>query len=480
MNRTIKIDPKPLFKLSPYLYMQFMEPLGTADTSVDAAWDFVHNRWRPELMEAVQYLKPTMVRWGGCFASYYRWKEAVGAFEERKPMLNLAWDGLYSNHVGTKEIISFCREVASEPLLVVNMESDGRMNWAYPAPGMDRLGTKEEAAEWVDYCNNPDNPLRRSHGDSEPYQVKYWQIGNETSYDPNGFDRDTAARKTSEFAKAMKKADPSIKLIAWGDDGWAARMCEEAGEDIEYLAFHHHFDSGLKDSPLYGTEYRKDPALTWEHLMHAYRSLESKLDSMREQVKPFGKKIVMTEGHFALPGRNRCEVLSSWAAGVSYARCMNTQARNGDILDIATMSDFFGNRWQVNSIMIPTPVRNYKPYLQPVAWVAALFRHHSGEDGIRVIGPSELDITASRTGNKLFLHLVNTSMTESHEIDFEIEGMTIEGGTAYEIASDPMLEITELIPDVFKPVEKAIEGKSWQIPPASVTAIELNVSKVRG
>ena len=35
----IVIDPEPRFPLSPYLYMQFMEPLGTTDGSVAAAWD---------------------------------------------------------------------------------------------------------------------------------------------------------------------------------------------------------------------------------------------------------------------------------------------------------------------------------------------------------------------------------------------------------------------------------------------------------
>jgi len=40
------IDPAPRFELSPYLYMQFMEPLGTTDGSVAAAWDFGRDRWR--------------------------------------------------------------------------------------------------------------------------------------------------------------------------------------------------------------------------------------------------------------------------------------------------------------------------------------------------------------------------------------------------------------------------------------------------
>lgn len=392
-------------------------------------------------------------------------------------MLNLCWDGLFSNQVGTREFVHFCRYIGAEPLIGVNMESDGRMHWAYPVPGMCRTAGPEEAAEWVDYCNNPDNAMRRAHGDVEPYSVRYWQIGNETSYDPNGFDCETAARRTLAFARQMREVDPSIKLIAWGDSGWAQRMCEIAGEEVDMIAFHHHFNSGLEDSPLYGTEYRRDFSRTWEHLMNAYRSMEDRIKEIREQVAPYGKKLAMTEGHFALPGRNRCEVLSTWAAGVAYARMLNVQERNGDILDIATLADFFGNRWQVNAIIIPTPIRQQRPYLQPVGWVMMLYRHHVGEEAVSVTYPSDLDVVASRTGNRIYLHVVNTRMDQGIKVNLAVDGMKILRGKVYEIAEDPEFEITELTPDAFKPRENELTDNEWFFPAASVTAIELECKK---
>ncbi len=45
-NSTIAVDPAPLFELSPYLFMQFMEPLGATDGSVEAAWDHLRDDWR--------------------------------------------------------------------------------------------------------------------------------------------------------------------------------------------------------------------------------------------------------------------------------------------------------------------------------------------------------------------------------------------------------------------------------------------------
>jgi alpha-N-arabinofuranosidase len=351
----ITVDPRPRFALSPYLYMQFMEPLGTTDSSVDAAWDFNRDVWREDLVDTTRELAPTMMRWGGCFISYYRWKEGVGPLSERKPMVNILWGGIYNNQVGIRELVEFCRAVGADPLICVNFESDGRKGWALSAKGEVRSAGPEEAAEWVDYCNNPANAARIRHGLKNTLDVKLWQIGNETSYDPEGFNDESAARRTVDFARAMRKSDPTIKLIGWADSGWAKTMARIAGEEIQYLAFHNGYGPGGADSPLRGIEYRKDWARTWEYFMKARREPESRIQKMREETKGLGLPLAITEAHFHLPGRNRCEALSTWAAGVANARIFHTYERNGDIIKIATLADFCGNRWQNNAVMIPTP-----------------------------------------------------------------------------------------------------------------------------
>ena len=47
----MKLTTQQTHKISPYLYMQFAEPLGTADSSVDAGWDYVKNCWQPKLID---------------------------------------------------------------------------------------------------------------------------------------------------------------------------------------------------------------------------------------------------------------------------------------------------------------------------------------------------------------------------------------------------------------------------------------------
>ncbi|HEV2207412.1 MAG TPA: hypothetical protein VG167_01470, partial [Verrucomicrobiae bacterium] len=239
--KILTVIPTPQFELSPYLYLQFMEPLGATDGSVEAAWDHLRDRWRPDLVSVTRELAPTMLRWGGIFSDYYRWREGVGPRQRRPLMLNLCWGGVESNQVGTAEFVDFARQAGAEPLVCVNFESDGRKRYI-EAKGSLRTADAGEAAAWVAYCNDPANPQRRAHGPEQPLGIKHWQIGNETSYDRNGFELETAAKKTVEFAKAMRQADSTIQLIAWGDSGWAARMVEVAGEHIQFLAFHHMFD----------------------------------------------------------------------------------------------------------------------------------------------------------------------------------------------------------------------------------------------
>ncbi len=477
-EKLIRVNPEPLFELSPYLYLQFMEPLGTTDGSVSAAWDYLENAWREDVIETTKALGPTMVRWGGCLSSYYKWKEGVGPRESRKPMLNLLWGGVEPNQVGTHEFAGFCRQVGAEPLLTVNFESDGRQQWATLPNGDRRWGDAQEAAEWVDYCNNPGNAMRIRHGVKEPYNVKYWQIGNETSYDRNGFDVETGVKKTIEFARAMKEADPSIQLIGWGDSGWGKKMIEGAGEYLDFIAIHHMYNPDSKPPVLAWNEFRKDPDRTWEQLMQAYVTHENKIMRAREEIKDNPLPIAMTECHYTIPGRNRCEVLSTWAAGVSYARLLNVHERHGDLLKMATVADFCGTRWMVNAVMIPVPNGRRKAFLMPVARVMQLYRHHSGKQFIKVIrNPDGLDITASRTDNRVFLHVVNTKRTQSVDCRIAIDGRRIISGKVYEICTEPEFEINANNADELSIREKAFPANPhWSVPAASVSAIELKIA----
>jgi alpha-N-arabinofuranosidase len=476
---TIAVDPAPLYELSPYLFMQFMEPLGATDGSVEAAWDHLRDDWRDDVVAIARELAPTMMRWGGIFADFYRWREGVGPRDRRPSMLNLLWGGIESNQVGTAEFVDLCRRVGAAPLICVNFESDGRKQYMMNVRGQVRTADAKEAAAWVAYCNDPKSREREGHGHAAPLGVRHWQIGNETSYDKNGFDLETAARKTVEFARAMRASDPGIELIAWGDSGWAGRMADEAGEHVQYLAFHHMFNPDSQRQPvLRGEAYRRDPDAAWAQLMTAWETADAKIRSVRESLGTRKIPLAMTECHFVIPGRDRGDVLASWAAGVSYARILNTHQRHGDVLKIATAADFCGTRWQNNAVIIPTPKGNNRAYLQPVARVMQLYRHHIGSHAIKVAGgPQALDVVASRRNDTVYLHVVNTQRASAVSAPIRIGAAAPRSGRVFEIVGDPTVEVSYLnAADVMTTVTKPFAADAaWEFPPASVSVVELEM-----
>lgn len=476
----LKLDLREKHEISPYLYMQFMEPLGCADASVDAAWDFGEDDWYPCVVDKLKELSPTMMRFGGCFASYYHWREGIGPQSARVPMRNHCWGGRYANQVGAHEFIDLCRRVGCEPLMVVNMASEGLRSWQYPKNDTVRLGTAEEAAEWVRYCNAPSEPLRSANGSPEPFGIRYWQIGNETSYSQcgeRGYNAEQCYDATSRFVERMREADPSIRAIGWGDAAaddarWCERMSRVDGIDI--LAFHHHHGCDSEASPLYGLNYRGDPSGAWDALMSSAQPLEEHITRMREQCGD--KRLAMTEGHFIIPGRNRNELLSAWMTGVAYARWHNVMMRNSDILEIATMADLLGNVWQCNAMIVPAPMRKDSTcYLQPVGEVMRLFGRHQGRRALDITCEGNVDAVASAGDGCVYLHLANTSMSRSENVTLELGGATVKSGRMFCIATDPQTEITPLNVGCFAEAVTELNGSSFTLPAAAVAAVELRI-----
>lgn len=191
---------------------------------------------RRDVLDALARLRIPLIRYpGGNFVSGYRWMDGVGPREDRPARVDAAWNAIETNQFGTNEFIDFCRTVGTEPYLVVNC-GDGDMR---------------EARDWVEYCNGTQDTalvkLRRQHGYDAPHNVRYWGVGNEVDgHWQIGYKTpEEYARAYLEFAKVMKWADPSIKLIASATSSWkgsiverAQLLIEQAGEHIDYLALH--------------------------------------------------------------------------------------------------------------------------------------------------------------------------------------------------------------------------------------------------
>src|SRR5688572_28582555 len=476
----VVIDPKPLFDISPHLYMQFMEPLGVTDSSVEAAWDYNRDDWRKDFVETTSDLAPGMLRFGGLLSRYYKWHEGVGPAAKRPWYRNYVWGGKETHRVGTHEFVDFCRRVKSEPMYCVNFLGDGEKRYQTTPEG-DRTGNAREAADWVSYTNDPDHAERKANGHAAPFNLKFWQLGNETSYGNACFKKDEAIEKTIEFAKAMRERDRGLKLIGWGDDGWAGDLVDRAGEHIDYVAIHTMNQHPIRrDTILRSFRYQTEPERAWIELMEMLgERIEKKLLAVEEALAKRNSKmpVAVTEGHLSLPPHNSNPILAEWLTGVYHARAMNLYQRRGDRVKIATTADFNGNRWTTNAVIHQVP--GGVSYLLPAGAVARLFKRHNGEKGVSVASsPTDLDIAASRSGDKVFLHVANLNYGSATEARFNLKGMVVTGGRVLEIAPEnPRQEISPLNPDVFKPVERPLnrgESIGYRFPARSVSVVELD------
>ncbi|MEW6357091.1 MAG: alpha-L-arabinofuranosidase C-terminal domain-containing protein [Planctomycetota bacterium] len=197
---------------------------------------------RAEVFHMARALRPRIIRYpGGCFADTYHWRDGIGPKTARPTVVNKHWGGLESNDFGADEFLQFCEALRCEPLLCVNLGS----------------GTPEEAAQWVEYCNGSAGAglgaLRARHGHDAPYNVKYWEIGNETygQWETGHCDARAYAEKYLAFRRAMKAVDPTIQCLAVGhtDMDWNRAVLSAAAGEIEYLTMHFYQGAPLDADP---------------------------------------------------------------------------------------------------------------------------------------------------------------------------------------------------------------------------------------
>ena len=284
----------------------------------------------------------------------------------------------------------------------------------------------------------------------------------------------------------MKQRDPSVKLIGWGDRQrpdealWAGDLVDRAGEYLDYVAIHMMGQHPTRpQTVLEDLRYQQDPEHAWQELLELSGAIEGRIQELEsvlvQRKSPAG--IAVTEGHLSLRPHNANPILQEWLTGAYHARSMNIYQRHGARVKIATAADFCGTRWTVNAVMIPVP--RGRSYLMPVASVMRLFAKHNGRQGVGVSDcPSGLDIAASRTGDRFFLHVVNPNYSRPVQATLSVKGMLVAQGRVFEIAPGNLREyVNQDRPDTFVPREVPMTPPnfSWRFPAGSVSAIELEV-----
>ncbi len=197
--------------------------------------------FRQDVLDLTREMGVSVVRYpGGNFVSGYRWEDGVGPVEQRPERLDLAWRSLESNRFGLHEFLAWADQAQVEPMLAVN------------------LGTRgvQEAADLVEYANHPGgtrlSDQRRANGAPDPFGVRLWCLGNEMD-GPWQIGHKTAyeyGRLAAEAAKAMRRVDTSLELVACGSSNrgmatfasWESTVLEQTYDVVDYISLHAYYE----------------------------------------------------------------------------------------------------------------------------------------------------------------------------------------------------------------------------------------------
>ena len=453
--------------ISPNIYGHFTENL--SGVVYDGIWVGRNSKVpnidgiRTELVEHMRKIKPAVIRFpGGCFADSYDWRDGIGPAEKRPRRTNF-WNGAEGpsspanhrydpNQFGTDEFVHFCRLTGSQPYLAANVRS-------LPAEEFDR---------WVEYCNSPAGSttladVRAVGGSPEPFDVRYWGVGNESWGCGGNFQPQEYAMEFRRYAAWVPSYGKPLSLIASGpnsDDwnwtrGFFEALARKGTDQIKsvYGFALHHYAWNLARGKTQDWDKAKGDALTfgpvdWYELLREGQKIQELIDGhwklMGEIDTEHHVKLVVDEwGPWYKPGSEQApgdalEQTPTMRDAVFSGMTLDIFNRNPEKIAMANCAQLINC---LNSLYL---AHEDKFVVTPVGHVFEMYVPHQGGKAIRAVfsaptiqydrdgKPAEfwgLQGSASIHEKIVVLTVVNPSVSESRETEISLRGAKAKSGT---------------------------------------------------
>ncbi|MCC6389094.1 MAG: alpha-N-arabinofuranosidase [Bryobacterales bacterium] len=386
--------------------------------------------YRKDVMEAVRGMGVSLLRWpGGNFASGYNWKDGIGPRDKRPVRPEGAWGGVEPNRFGTDEFLRYCERLGVQPYICINAG----------------LGTIEEAREWVEYVNESRHTYwadqRRGNGRDKPYGVKYWGLGNEIDgpWQLGHKNAEDYTKFALEAAKAMRRADESIALIASGSSDfrgdwvtWNRVVLERLKSEIDFISLHTYI--GNREN-------------NFEKFLAASADLDERIEVVEGLIRavqagaanPRPIHIAFDEwnvwyrarggGEFAT-GRTRLEEIYNYEDALAMGMFFNSFFRHANIVTMANLA-------QLVNVIAPIFTNEKGLFLQPIYFPIAEYGKQRGNVALDALVTSPeyevsgkgklkyLDVSASYDAKGKLIYLNVLNRTESMDIPTRVD--TVEG-----------------------------------------------------
>jgi len=447
----IKVDlDRTIGTIDPNIYGSFLEPLGRGrgrGVVYGPLYDpdsplSDENGFRKDYVRQIKELRVSAIRWpGGNFVSGHHWEDAIGPKDERSPTLDLSRHRVESNQMGTDEYAAFSKLVGAENFICINAGT----------------GTIEDAANWVEYANAPVGTryadLRAKYGHPEPYEVKYWALGNE----PDGpwqlghKSKEDYAKFAIEAAKMMRGADADILLVAAGSsnyplvtplydpkDGWTdwnGYVLDQMAGYIDYISLHRYVFQALRGLDNPGFTDQMSLGLEIDRIIEIVRGQIETAMAKSGTDRP----IYISFDEYGARG-------NSLAGPLLLAQHLNAFIRHADIVKMANLTF-------LSSLVGIAPEGDYKTSLY---YPFYLYSNHSRGTALDVYVRCEsysnevfkdvpyLDVTAvlNDSESKLVVNVVNRSETDAIPADLELQSGAYTGKGQVHLIDADSIEAT--------------------------------------
>jgi alpha-N-arabinofuranosidase len=385
----IKLDPdRVIGEVHPHIFGNFVEHLGRCvyggvfeeKSPLSDADGF-----RRDVMDAARGLGVTLLRWpGGNFASGYNWKDGIGPRDQRPARRDHAWGAMESNRFGTDEFLTYCERLKVEPYLCINAG----------------LGSVEDARNWVEYTNEAANTYwaqqRRKNGRDKPWGVKVWGLGNEIDgpWQLGHKNAEDYAKFALEAAKAMRRVDQSIRLIASGSSnfgegadwvGWNRTVLERLKNEIDYISLH---------------TYIGNPTNNFEKFLAVGRDLDDRIEVVKGQIRavrvgnPGARPINIAFDEWnvwyrtLVPGSTEYEIARTgleenynFEDALAMGVFLNAFIRHADVVKVANLA-------QLVNVIAPMFTNPQGLYFQTIYFPIAEYAKQRGNQALDVLAES--------------------------------------------------------------------------------------------
>jgi len=378
---------------------------------------------RADTLALLRELDSPIYRWpGGNFVSGYDWKDGIGDRDRRPPRKNPAWKGIEHNDFGLDEFMVFCREINTEPYMVVNSGQ----------------GNVQLAVDMLQYANGkadtPMGKLRAQNGHAAPYRVCWWSVGNEMygDWQLGHMPLEKYIAKHNLFAKAMRAEDPSIEIIGVGSVGpWTEGMLKHATESMDAIS--EHFYVGSKPDLV---EHVRQMTDNVRRIADAHRKYRKEIAALAGKPMP----IALDEWNYWYGPDLYGEIGTRYFLkdGLGVAAALHEFARQSDMYVMA-------NYAQTVNVIGAIKTSKTAAQFETTGLVLKLYRQHFGCVPVSTKAGEPLDAVAalSKDGKTLTVAIVNPTMRPL-ELPLDVKGVKLTGqGRCFTIAGSDSMAYNE-------------------------------------